>query len=73
MTPSSTYDKAIHLKQEFADAYYNRGLAKNVLGRKDEARRDFEAALEQARKTSNVKIVAQAEQWLRSFDADEGS
>ena len=67
------YDKAIHLKQEFADAYYNRGLAKNALGRKDEARRDFEAALEQARKTNNVKIVAQAEQWLRSLDADESS
>ncbi len=67
------YDKAIYLKQEFADAYYNRGLAKNALGRKDEARREFEAALEQARKTNNVKIVAQAEQWLRSLDADEGS
>ena len=67
------YDKAIHLKQEFADAYYNRGLAKNALGRKDEARREFEAALEQARKTNNVKIVAQAEQWLRSLDADESS
>ena len=39
------FDTAIHLKSDYASAYYNRGLAKNILGRAAEAKQDFLAAL----------------------------
>ena len=67
------YNKAIRLMPELALAYINRGIVKNALGLKDEARKDFEAALELARNAGNAKILAQAEQSLRSLDAAEGS
>ena len=60
------------LKPDFAAAYNNRGKAKAVLGLKDEARKDFETALELAQKAGNANIVAQAEQSLRGLDADGG-
>ena len=41
----SDFDEAIHLKSEYASAYYNRGLAKNILGRAAEAKQDFLTAL----------------------------
>ena len=43
------YDEAIRLKPDLAEAYNNRGLAKKELGLTDEARKDFETALELAR------------------------
>ena len=43
------YDEAIRLKPDLAEAYNNRGFAKKALGLKDEARKDFETALEHAR------------------------
>ena len=39
-------DAAIRIKPDFAGAYFNRGNTKIALGRKDEARKDFERALE---------------------------
>ena len=55
------YDEAIRLKPNYAEAYNNRGISKGKLGLKDEARKDFEIALELARKANDAKIVAQAE------------
>ena len=67
------YDEAIRLKPNYAEAYNNRGISKGKLGLKDEARKDFEIALELARKANDAKIVAQAEQELRDLDDDAGS
>ena len=66
-------NEAIRLKPDYAEAYINRGAAKVALVLKDEARKDFEIALELARKANDAKIVAQAEQLLRDLDAAEGS
>ena len=66
-------DEAIRLKPDHAEAYSNRGAAKAALDLKDEARKDFEIALELARKANDAKIVAQAEQELRDLDDDAGS
>ena len=66
-------NEAIRLKPDHAEAYSNRGAAKAGLDLKDEARKDFEIALELARKANDAKIVAQAEQLLRDLDAAEGS
>ena len=67
------YDQAIRLKRDLAEAYYNRGLAKKALGLTDEARKDFETALELARNANNKKITPLAEQALRVLDQDGGS
>ena len=67
------YDEAIRLKPNYAEAYNNRGISKGKLGLIDEARKDFEIALELARKANDAKIVTQAEQLLRDLDAAEGS
>ena len=66
-------NEAIRLKPDLAVAYSNRGAAKAGLDLKDEARKDFEIALELARNTNNANIAAQAEQALRDLDAAEGS
>ena len=67
------YDEAIRLKPDLAEAYNNRGVAKAEaeLPLKDEARKDFEIALELARSTGNVNMVAHVEQSLRNLDDDE--
>ena len=39
------YDEAIHLKPDFANAYYNRGLAKNKKGDLDDAIKDYTNAI----------------------------
>ena len=46
----------------------NRGNTKGKLGFKEEARKNFETALELARNTNNAKIVTQAEKSLRDLD-----
>ena len=51
-------DRAIRLKPDYAWAYNNRGVAKAALDLKDEARKDFEIALELAQKANDAKIVA---------------
>ena len=63
----------IRLKPNYAEAYNNRGISKGKLGLIDEARKDFETALELARNANNAKIVAQVEQLLRDLDAVEES
>lgn len=64
---------AIRLNLDYAEAYCKRGTAKAALGLNDEAREDFEIARELARKGGNAKIVAQAEQSLRDFNARRDS
>ena len=51
---------------------HNRSNAKAMLRLKNEARKDFETALELAQKAGNTNIVGQAEQSLRGLDADGG-
>ena len=36
----------------------------------DEARKDFETALELARNAGDADLLAKAKQWLRDLDAD---
>ena len=67
------HDEAIRLKPDLIEAYGHMGESKAMLGLKDQARKDFETALELARNTNNAKIVTQAEKWLRDLDAAEGS
>ena len=61
-------DEAIRLQPDDAAAYSNRGHAKVNLGLKDEARKDFETALELARNANNANLVAKVEQLLRDLD-----
>ena len=39
------YDRAISLKPDFANAYYNRGVVKGELGQRDEAIADYDEAI----------------------------
>ena len=66
-------DAAIRIKPDFAGAYFNRGNTKIALGRKDEARKDFERALEMARKAGDVDLRAVVEQSLRDLDDADDS
>ena len=61
------------MKPDLAEAYNNRGVAKAEaeLPLKDEARKDFEIALELARLTGNEDLVTRAEQLLRVLNDDE--
>ena len=62
-------DEAIRLRPDLDEAYSNRGTAKGALGLRDEARQDFETALELARNANNTDLLDQAEQSLRDLDA----
>jgi tetratricopeptide (TPR) repeat protein len=44
------FDQAIKLKPDYADAYYNRGNSRQVLGEKQRAIADFQKAAELYRK-----------------------
>ena len=66
------YDEAIRLDPALAEAYSNQGEVKVGLGLKDEAREDFERALEMARKAGNVDVLAAMEQSLRDLDDADG-
>ena len=66
------YDKAIRLKSDYAEAYFNRGNSKGKLGRIDEARQDFEKTRDLAHKAGDDSLVALAEQVLRKLDNQEG-
>ena len=65
------FDEAIHLKPDYVGAYINRGIAEVKLNLKDEARKDFEIALELA--AGDTSLQTKAEQLLRDLDAAEGS
>ena len=42
---STDYDEAIRLKPDFAEVYYNRGIAKDELGRHEAAITDYDEAI----------------------------
>ena len=54
----SDYDKAIELKPDFAEAYFNRGIANWHLKHEDKARQDLEEALSLAIATGDEDLVA---------------
>jgi tetratricopeptide (TPR) repeat protein len=45
---AADYDRALELKADYAEAYYNRGRNASFLGDRDAARRDLQQALELA-------------------------
>ena len=47
------YTEAINLSSDYALAYYSRGLAKQALGRHEDAKTDFENSAELKRKIEN--------------------
>ena len=65
------YDEAIRLNPDDPDAYSNRGIANQKLDLKDEARKDFETVLNLARDVDDADLMAQAEELLRTLNADE--
>ena len=69
----SDYGETICLKPNDAITHFNRGGAKYSLGLKDKARKDFETALELARKAGMQDVLAAAEQALRDLNDAEGS
>ena len=64
----SDYDKAVQLKPDAADAYYNRGVAKALLNRTWETKQDFRTALRLAEKVGDDDIKARAEKALRLLE-----
>ena len=52
----SDYDNAIKLKPDFADAHFNRGLAKANLGQTAKANKDFQTALKLATQTGDIAL-----------------
>ena len=52
---------ALRLDPNLAAAYYNRGAANALLGRVNEARRDFEKALALAREAGDEDTAAKME------------
>ena len=66
------YDRAIELKPGYAATYYNRGDTYFRLGRKDEARRDFETALALALKTGIEAMADKARQALERLFGEGG-
>ena len=63
------YDTAIRLKPQEAAAYYNRGLAKGDVGRDEEARADWQRALELATEQGNEKMRKAAQERLNELPA----
>ena len=59
------YNTAIHLKSDFARAYYNRGEAKDKLGQMPEATTDFQIAGKLAKETGDTSLKVTIEQKLQ--------
>ena len=59
------YNEAIRLKLGFARAYYNRGEAKDKLGRIPEATTDFQIAGKLAKQAGDVSLTVRIEQKLQ--------
>ncbi len=59
------YDAAIDLKPDFAYVYYNRGIAKDKLGKICDAESDFQIAGDLAKQTGDVALKITIEQRLR--------
>ena len=62
------YDIAIQLKSDFAEAYFNRGLAKYILKHVEEAKQDFQKALRLAQQTGDEYLKAQIEVVIQDLD-----
>ena len=62
------YDNAIRLEPNDADAYYDRGLAKEKLGQTSEAEQDWRTALKLATQAGNVKLKNKIESVLLQFE-----
>ncbi|MBI4711118.1 MAG: tetratricopeptide repeat protein [Candidatus Omnitrophica bacterium] len=54
-----SFSKAIELKPDFAEAYYNRGFAYYIKGKKDKALADFNKALELRPDLAEVRLIYQ--------------
>jgi len=59
------YDETIRLERNLGNAYYERGLAYEALGKTIEAERDFKKAIQLY--DENILDLSQTE-WVRSFD-----
>ena len=59
------YNAAIHLKPDFARAYYHRSEAKGKLGQLSEAKSDLQIAAKLAKQAGDVSLKVITEQKLR--------
>lgn len=64
----SAYDKAIALKPNFAEVYANRGVVKVHLAKIDEAKSDFQTALELAEQQGQQELKTFIEQQLQELN-----
>ena len=55
----SDFDEAIHLNPNNAEAYGSRGTAKRKLGFTDDAKRDYQMALDLAEKAGDAELKSQ--------------
>ena len=55
------FDTAIRLKPDHANAYLNRGVAKVLLNRISEAKRDLRTALRLAKQAGDTSVITRAE------------
>ena len=62
------YNEAINRKEDYDIAYFNRGLAEAALGLNAEARKDFEKALNLARKAGDKDLATDVERVLQKLD-----
>ena len=65
------YNTALRLKPQEAAAYYNRGLAKGDVGRDEEARADWQHALELATEQGNEALVQRTQERLNKLPAGD--
>ena len=63
--------QGIHLTPNNAAAYINRGVSNSLLGRVNEARRDFEKALALAREAGDEDTAAQVAHRLADLNKSE--
>ena len=64
----AAFDSAIRLKPDYAEAYYNRGLAKAKLNRTWKAKRDLQTALRLAEKAGNTRLKAYIQETLHLLE-----
>ena len=60
----SDFDKAINLKNDYARAYYNRGINQKALGNTKEAEADLEKALQLANQQGDMYLANQVAKGL---------
>ena len=62
------YDIAIRLNPDYANAYYNRGLAKALLNRTWEAKQDVRTALRLAKQAGDTSLITDIEKLLHLLE-----